>query len=229
MTQELVRVELPDTGKLMASADAAVQVASMSIDCAEVADLAAEELRAIVTRKKELTEMRMEITRPIDQSKARVMDLFKPVIARLEQAEAMIKSSLSDYNRRLQIAQAEKQAAIDAAAAAERKRLEAEAQAESDKGNTEAAAALREFSSMVVAPAAAPAAAKPEGVSFRSGVEVEVDSVEQLVKHIAANPDLTNLVKPDLTAIKAYIKATGRALPGVVVREKQIVAARRAA
>lgn len=76
----------------------------------------AELLRKIKTHAKDLNEKRLEITRPIDESKSRVMSMFRPIEDKLKNAENIIKrgilaweAKIAEENRRLQ-AEADKAA-----------------------------------------------------------------------------------------------------------------------
>lgn len=69
-------------------------------------------LRSIKTRAKELSEKRLEITRPIDESKARVMAMFRPIEDKLKNAEGIIKRGILSWEAKI---------------AAENKRLQDEA------------------------------------------------------------------------------------------------------
>ena len=56
-----------------------------------------ESLRSIKTRLKELTELRLSMTRPLDESKKSIMGLFAPVIEKMEGAERTIKAAMVEY------------------------------------------------------------------------------------------------------------------------------------
>jgi len=58
-------------------------------------------LRMIKTRASELNSKRLEITRPIDESKARVMGLFRPIEEKLKNAEAIIKRGMLTYEAKI--------------------------------------------------------------------------------------------------------------------------------
>jgi hypothetical protein len=67
---------------------------------------AAELLLDVTKRKKELEELRKNITRPLDDSKKKVMDLFRPAVVRMEGAEVALKGAIRQY----QIEQEQKRA-----------------------------------------------------------------------------------------------------------------------
>lgn len=103
-----------------------------TVDSPEMYALATEELRAIATRKAELTEKRMSLTRPLDAVKAGIMDLFRGPLARLDEADQLLRGAALDWKRaedeRARKAQAEaERAERERLAEIERQRREAEA------------------------------------------------------------------------------------------------------
>lgn len=58
-----------------------------------------DSLRSIKTRLKELTELRLSMTRPLDESKKSIMGLFAPVIEKMESAERTIKTAMVEYEQ----------------------------------------------------------------------------------------------------------------------------------
>lgn len=117
---------------------------SFVIDGDEMYEAAGHELNAVVARKKAITEERLNITRPMDAAKKRVMDFFKTPLDRLEKAEKALKRAMSTYyeeqeRKRLE---AQRKAEEEARAEAERQERErqerlAKAKAEADAKETE--------------------------------------------------------------------------------------------
>lgn len=97
------------------------------IDCKEMADAAATDLGAIKARAAELEKQRKALKEPILAAGRAVDDFFKRPAEFLQEAERLLKKSLSawDTEQRRLADQARKEA--EARAAAERARLEAEA------------------------------------------------------------------------------------------------------
>lgn len=62
-----------------------------------VAQIASNDLMAIAAKRKTLVEQRLEITRPIDASKQKVMDLFAGPLGLLEEAEGVLRKKLGDW------------------------------------------------------------------------------------------------------------------------------------
>src|SRR3990167_128085 len=82
----------------------------------------AELLRAIKGKLAELVDVRRGITRPIDEAKARVLDLFEPASLRLAAAERTIKFAMLAFTHTQERARQVAQAKIDEAARKERER-----------------------------------------------------------------------------------------------------------
>jgi len=116
-----------------------------TVDSPEMYALATEELRAIATRKAELTEKRMSLTRPLDAVKAGIMDLFRGPLARLEEADQLLRGAALDWKRaedeKARKAQAEAEA-VERARLAEIERQRREAEDAERKAREVAQAAL---------------------------------------------------------------------------------------
>lgn len=69
---------------------------------------------------------------------------------------------------------------------------------------------------------------KAEGISHRDNWKAEVTSIADLVKAAAENPDLLNLLQPNMPAINARAKQMreGLNIPGVRVFNDKVIAAR---
>ena len=58
---------------------------------------AAEQLRCIKGMQGDLLQLRLSLTRPLDESKKRIMTLFREPTERLEEAERLLKQALGTY------------------------------------------------------------------------------------------------------------------------------------
>ncbi len=192
--------------------------------------LAAEELSGIKRKATSLEEQRKAITKPLDDAKAAVMNLFRAPIAVLGQAEGILKSKMLGYTTEQRRKADEARLAAEKAAAEERARLRAEAEALAAEGRAGEAAVKTTVAAMVVAaPPAVPDAPKVSGISTRTTVEFEVESFVALVQHVAAHPELIDLLAANETKVRAYVRGLGMNtnLPGVRVFEKQTIASRK--
>lgn len=245
-----MKIELmpPQEGELMLIADRALATANeLVIDSQEMADAAAEELRAIARRKDDLDKQRKSITGPLDVAKKNIMDLFRRPVERLEQAEGVLKRSLLGWTteqrrlreaeeaRRRAEAEAEQRrlAEIAAAQRAEAERLAAAAAQDPTLfpavEAAQAAAETTEVMAQMVVPAAPAPVAKVEGVSTRKTLQYEVTDMLAYVRHVAATPHLLATLAIAPTEMRAAVRLAGvdAKIPGVRVYEEESVATRR--
>lgn len=251
---------LPDSAALSARAQQALAfIQDFKVDSAEAYGLAADELKAIKARANQLEEQRTGITGPINKALKAINDLFRAPADVLAQAEKLLKSKMLAWDQEQERIAAEARRRAEEAAAAERKRLEAEAaerqrqadeqaaaaaaakaagdaqgaaiaQAAADRAQAEAQTAA-ETSQMVIAPVVAVERGKAAGISTSEKIDFEVVDLHALVKHVAAHPELLNLLTADTVKLRAYVRGLGMAtaLPGVRVFKERVLSARAAA
>lgn len=119
---------------------------SVEIDSPEMFQVAGAELQAIKTRYKQIEEMRLGITRPMDAAKQKVMDLFRQPLERLAAAEKMVGGAMLTYQRAEQEKREQARRAAEEADRIERARLDKirrDAEAEQKRIQDEAAEAQR--------------------------------------------------------------------------------------
>lgn len=145
--------------------------------------------------------------------------------AERERAEAAARAQAEEARRLLEESQ---RAAAAESAEIRRQAEELRQQAEQAAANAAAAQVIAET---VVAPAAVEVIDAPQGIGTRGSVEFEVESMLDLVKHIAEHPELVNLLKTDDVKLRAYVRAVGTSarIPGVRVFVKRSITSRRAA
>lgn len=176
-TAALAAANQPEAAKAIQIAEQAFEVATAYvIDSPEMYQAAGDELREISTKAKKVEETRLSLTRPLDEAKRRIMDLFRGPLDRLAEAEKVLRASMLTWKRAederiareraeaeriaRQEREAAERAAREAAEAAERARREAaELAAAGDDDAAELAAAAAED-------AAAEAAAAAEAVEL---------------------------------------------------------------
>jgi hypothetical protein len=133
-----LQISQPDQ-TLFKSATSALNTArAYEIDSADMRDMAARDLVKVAGLKKSLESNRKSITVPIDNAKKAVMDLFRSPTEYLDQAETILKTAISSYDREQQRLRLAEQARLEEAARAERARLEADARAAQVRAQEEA-------------------------------------------------------------------------------------------
>lgn len=121
---------LPSPDVLAAEATAATtMVVGITVSSDAELQLVTDDLRGIKAKRDALEARRLTITRPMDQAKAAVMDLFRAPLAAMDQAIEAGKRACLTYTRERDRRLAEEQRQREQAAAAERRRLEDEAAA----------------------------------------------------------------------------------------------------
>ena len=121
-----------------------VAVAAIKIDSPEMFSIADDELVSFQTKRDALVAQRFSITRPLDESKKKAIELFAGPVALCDSAIEMLKAAMLEYTREQKRIAAEKQARIDEELRQERLRLEEVArakQAEAERERQIAAAA----------------------------------------------------------------------------------------
>ncbi|MCS7001329.1 MAG: hypothetical protein NZ518_00620 [Dehalococcoidia bacterium] len=189
-------------------AESAISVASVVESFAvtsETYDIAVAMAASLNERRKLLEQRRKELTAPIDDAKAGIIEFFRPALDALAHAERVIKGKIADYNRALQ---------------RERERLLLEAQ---QLQHTDAGAAIS-----VSAQAMAIATPKRNDIAIRKTVSVEIVDMGAFLRYVAEHRNAWSLVEPRLATLNAMARAQGDSfsLPGCRRVEKDVVAVR---
>jgi hypothetical protein len=196
--------------------------------------LVIDDLKAIKTRRDALEARRMTITRPLDQAKQAVMDLFRRPLEAMDMAISAGKQACVAYTRERDRRLAQEQAEREHAAKAERDRLVAEARALMTKAAEapsiiaqaqleQEAVDLQTRAITTVAPIM-PAAAKAVGAHGRKSWTVDVTDPKAVVlaiiqHHPAMFDKCVGLQLPGLRAWANLVDGK-LDLPGMTVSER---------
>lgn len=216
------------------------------------AQAVAELLRGLKAKATSLEEARFAITRPMDEAKARVMDMFRPGAEALAAAELRVKGKLLAYQAEVSAAaERQRQQAQREAEDAERARLEAEAEAQAladsgadteaviaalDKADAAASTAATAATVAVIAANAPASSTKIAGTSSRKKYRVQRDAaglpvidMGELIAAAATNPHLRAYLMPNVQALDAFATAakTAAVVPGVTFEQSIGIAAPR--
>lgn len=207
---------------------------------------AADILKRIKAKQKELDAMRKNITKPLDAAKKAVMDLFREPMVILDEAECIIKQASIDYTTEQDRIRQEQQDKLDrqARAAEEKKKKALEEQARKkeeearllrekaekadaeEKARLEAAAKKAEEKAaekrekkeevVVEAPVLAQRAETPKGISYKTVYYVEIEDFAKL-------PDDYKL--PNVSMLNKFAQAgKGKVkIPGTVIKSRKSV------
>lgn len=185
-------------------------------------------LGVIKKRRRDLEELRMSITRPMDEAKRRVMAIFQPAEDGLLDVEKTLKDAILAYTREQARLQYEAQAKLDDAANRERDRLRRLAEKQRAADHTDRAEVSEERAETVEAPIVQ-APSVPKGpVHVRTTWSAEVVDLLELVKACAEGRQPLGLLQPNVVALNdlARIQKDKMEIPGVSAVAKQGVAVR---
>lgn len=208
-------------------------------------EYAADCLKGVKAKAKELDTKRKAITGPIDMAKKAVMDLFRKPTEDLDKAERLLKKGMLAYTEEQERKRREQEEKLQKQAEAERRRKEKQqraweekerkkreeaekfaaegkaeearkAEAEAEKA-AEKAAEREEEASQVQAPILASNTEQPKGVSYRSKWTAEIIDLSKVpVEYLLPNMPMLNKV--------AQTTKGALVIPGVTFKEEKIVA-----
>lgn len=168
----LVAANSPEAANAVKLADQAFEVATAYvIDSPEMYQAAGEELREIATKARQIEDTRLSLTRPIDDAKRRIMDLFRGPLDRLNEAQTVLRRSMLAWKQSEDERIARERQEAERAAEAERVRLaqeRAKAEAAEREARAKADAALAagdEDAALMAIAAAEDAAAEAEAAA----------------------------------------------------------------
>jgi len=218
--ESVIDVPVIDTKK----ADEAVKEAALWLsDVKTIAIRTPEQLQSagnvsnkIKARIKQRDTERKELTKPLDEVKAKIMDKYRPAIEQLTQAQRLIDGMIADYLEEQRKIQQEKQRKADEEARKERERAEAKAKEWAAKGNDKKAEEWLDKSETVVAPVIQAPDTKAAGISTREDWDFEISDASLIPREYLI---------PDEKAIRAFVKATKgkKEIPGVKIISKTII------
>lgn len=183
-------------------------------------DSTVELTKAVKIRAKEIDEIRVGITGPLNDALKAANDFFNKPIRMLQAFEAGLKRAVGTYiadqeKERLRI-----QREADEAARKERDRINAQADKMESKGKTEAAQTTRKMADTVVAPTVAPVA-KGAGVYTVETYMASVTDKAAFVKWVIEGGRFEYItINESLLKKEAQATKGERTWPGVVVSKK---------
>lgn len=164
----------PDAGVVIQAQTLLSNAESYAVTSIEQYTQAGEFLKHIKAKYKELDEQRKGMTKPLDDSKKRIMDFFNKPLDFLTRAESTVKRAMIAFSDEQERIRREEQRKADEAARKERERIEAQARKAAESGKVEKAVALEERAATVVAPVIDRTPPKVAGLSTREVWKFEV-------------------------------------------------------
>ena len=219
MKNNVIEIPSIDTSKVENAVIEATEILqdaqAVVVKTPEQLQIAGDWRNKIKARLKQLDTERKDITRPLDDVKAKIMDKYRPVVEKLEAAYKLFDRGIADYLNEQERIRQEQQRKLEAEA--EKKRLEAETKAKewADKGNDKKAEEWLDKADNVIAPVA-PEVPKAEGITTRKDWDFEIINPNEVPRDFCI---------PDEKAIRAFIKATKgtKQIAGIKIFEKTII------
>lgn len=201
-----------ETGRIVATHEQhaqrmLIEAQAYVIDCPELAEAAADDLGSIKARIKALTDERMAMTRPLDESKKRIMDLFRRPLELLEQAEGCYKRAIGDWQAKERARLEAERKAQEEAARKAREALEAQQREEQARLQAEADEAAQK--------AREAAAAGDDDAAAAAAAQAAVKAAEAAVAQDIAHQEVMAL-----EAMTTAVKAEPAKLSGISTREE---------
>ena len=207
--------------------DLRTSAASITVTDAATYQAAGALLKDVARLARDLETERKVHTRPLDEAKRAVMDLFDGPKRTLSEAETKLKREMMTFDARERAARQEAERRIreeNERRAQEARELAAMASAE---GDIDAAVELTFEAEMVeTAPVLPTQAAEVNGISFREISRAEITSLHALVSAAASDPArFLSLLEVNTQALTARLKA-GEQIPGAKLVTERVTAVR---
>ena len=215
-----VQVDRPNEAALRKQASDYLQIADMyEVSSQEDYLFANDQLGDVKKQAKTLDDRRKAITKPLDEAKKQVMDLFRPALDLLSSAEGIWKRKMLAWDNEQDRKRREEEARLREIARKEQERLRRLAESAAAKGNTDKAERMAAMAESMPTPVVAAPVEKASGVSFREQWDFEI--VDQ-----SAVPREYLMV--DAKRIGGVVRAMKGAtnIPGVRVFAQKILARR---
>lgn len=147
MTDQIIPIEAQE--KISESTELAKTYENFSVTTAEVYAGAGNDLLIIKTKIKELDTLRKSLTKPLDESKKRIMELFKAPLAYLDRVRISIDSAMVNWNRKQEEIRQAEQARLLEAQRKETERLAKLAEKAEERGDESKAEEFKERAAVV--------------------------------------------------------------------------------
>lgn len=233
----LVNLNIPaPQDPALTGGQAALAMSENYVVCdAESYEMAGAEVRRIAGVVKKLEELRLSITRPMDEAKAKVMDLFRSPITQYGSARERIETKMLTFRREEERARRAREEEQRRAAEQEQRAREAKLLAEAEEAQKagDQERAQRALEEAATPPPPPPVvlqeAPKAAGTSVRQVWKAECTDLDALIKAAAAGHQLARAcLVADVKVLGAQARALkdGFKVPGIRVWPEDVLAAR---
>lgn len=195
----------------------------MAVDSPKALDEAGTFIKRVTAAEKRLNDTRLGLTRPIDEAKKKVMDLFKPAVERFNEAKMIARRKAGAYQEEeRQRREAEARAAAEKAAKEQerRQKLAEKALERGDAAKAEEHEAKAEQAAVAVPTAQAP---KAKGVALRTYYTVQVLDMKKLCAAVAEGRVPAHVVQLHQGEANKFAGATKGAvdIPGCTIHKER--------
>lgn len=199
-----------------------------NIDNKETCELAAGQLKNIMTRKKSLDTKRKELTKPLHDLKKQWIDFFQPAIDTLNQAEVLYKKAINTYTQKQEKIRRDAEVVAQEKARKEREKLEERALKAEASGKTEKSESLQMQAEMVQIPIINSASTMPKGVYGRETWSAEVTDKIALLRGVINGKIPHQALNINTTFLNTQARALKKELnyPGVKAVSSRGISAR---
>lgn len=204
-------------------------VLGMVIETIEDYNRAAQTLKDMKSARRDLDAKRKELTKPLDDRKGEIMEVFKEPIGQLDKNASALAKKIQDYADEQERKRKAEEARLAAQARKEQEKLEQRAAKAEEKGQVEKAEVLREQAQ--TAPTGISLdngiSLKGTGVSERENWSGEVTDKKALIKAVAAGKAPLNLLEVNTKVLNQLARSLKSELnyPGVRAVSKKKLAA----
>jgi hypothetical protein len=250
----------PNPIALMAEADAFLSsLTVVEVDSGLMFELAGFELQELNAVFKNVEDQRFSITRPLDAAKTATMNVFKPVLDKIDARRQEIKGWMLNWDKEQKRKAAVQQELLDKIAEGQRAALAAEAARQAEEARTQneraahlmatgdsagvdealtkaenaqaMAAALAQTTHVVSAAVADTGVPNVVGITSAEVWKARVTDTAALLRFIADHPEYHDWIEFKMTGLHDMAKAQRDALrvPGVEAFEESRISARRRA
>ena len=206
-----------------------VERASSQLDAARLCKITTNDdnhatagyLKAIKSRTKEISDKRMEMTRPLDTAKKAIMDFFRPALDNLTEAERIIKREMLRFQQEQEAERKAEQAELQRQAEAEQKRRDnlAETQAgkAEERGDFERAEEIRDNVPIIPIQTVESQVEKVGGISTRKIWKYQIMDMDKFLNSCATDQRLQHFIVPNDKDLGSYARGAKESaeIPGV--------------
>ena len=205
-----------------------VSAQEFTVDSNASFEVAADELKAIKSKIKELDSDRKAITKPLDETKKRIMDLYRKPLAFLTQAETYLKRSMLSFQQEQEKLRRAEEAKRQELARKEQERLQKRADQAAASGKSEKAEMLQEQADTVPTPMVYASKPQTSGISTRKTWYAEVTDSKALLQAVLDGRAPISVVSINMQVLNKMAVALKNEMnyPGVVAKVKEDIAAR---